>query len=168
MTEDDMVGWHHRLDGHEFEQALGVGDAQGATPWTAAHQASLFITNSQSLLKLMSIEPVMPSNCLILCRPLLLLSSVFPSNRVLSSESVLHIKWPKYWSFTFRISPFNEYSGRIFLRIDWFDLLAVQGTLKSLSSSTPQIKSIKCSALSLLYGPILMSIHDYWKNHSFD
>ena len=100
-----------------------------ATPWTAALQASLSITNSKSLLKLMSIESVMPSNHLILRRPLLL-PSVFPSIRVFSSESVLRIRWPKYWSFS--ISPSNEYSGVISFRIDWFDLLAVQGTLKSL------------------------------------
>ena len=102
------------------------------TPWTAAHQAFLSITNSQSLLKLMSIESVMPSNYLILCRPLLLLPSIFPSIRVFSNESVLPIRWPKYWSFSFSISPSNEYSGLISFRIDWLDLLAVQGTLKSL------------------------------------
>ena len=102
------------------------------TPWTAAHQASLSITNSQSLLKLMSIKSVMPSNHLILCHPLLLLPSVFPSIRVFSKESVLCIRWPKYWSFSFSISPSNEYSGLISFRIDCFDLLVVQGTLKSL------------------------------------
>ena len=105
-----------------------------ATPWTPAHQASLFITNSLSLLKLMSIELVMPSNHLILCRPLLLLPSVFPSIRVFSIESVLWIRWPKYrsFSFSFSISPFNKYSGLISFTIGWFDLLAVQGTLSSL------------------------------------
>ena len=103
-----------------------------ATPWTAARQASLSITNSWSLLKLMSIELVMPSNHLILCHPILLLPSIFPNIRVFSSETVLLIRWPKYWSFSFSISPSNEYSGLISLRIDWFDLLAVQGTLKSL------------------------------------
>ena len=102
------------------------------TSWTAACQASLSINNSQSLLKLMSIESVIPSNHLILCRPLLLLTSIFPSIRVFTSESVLHIRCPKYWSFSFSISPFNEYSGLISFRIDWSDLLAVQGTLKSL------------------------------------
>ena len=102
------------------------------TPWTAARQASLSITNSQRLLKLMSIELVMPSNHLIFCCPLLLLSSIFPSIRVFSSESVLHIWWPKYWGFSFSISPSNEYSGMLSFRIDRFDLLAVQGTLKSL------------------------------------
>ena len=101
-------------------------------PWTAICQASLSITNSWSLLKLMSIELVMPCNHLILCRPLLLLPSVFPSMRVFSNESVLCIRWPKYWSFSFRISSSNEYSGLISFRIDWFHLLAVQGTLKSL------------------------------------
>ena len=103
-----------------------------ATPWTAAHQASLSITNSPSLLKLMSIGSVMPSNYLILCRPLLLLPSIFPSIRVFSNKSVLHIKWPKYWSFSFNISPSNEHPGLISFRMDWLDLLAVQGTLKSL------------------------------------
>ena len=102
------------------------------TPWAAAHQASLSITNSQSLLKLMSIESVMPSNHVILCRPLLLPPSIFPSIRVFSSESALHKRWPKYWSFSFSISPPNEYSRLISFRIDWFDLLAVQGTLRSL------------------------------------
>ena len=100
-----------------------------ATPWTAAHQASLSITNSQNLLKLMSIESVMPSNHLILCRPLLLLPSIFTSIRVFSNESALHIRWPKYWSFSFSISPSNEHSGLISFRVDWLDLFAVQGTL---------------------------------------
>ena len=103
-----------------------------ATPWTAARQASLSITNSWSLLKLMSIASVMPSNHLILCHPLLLLPSIFPSIRVFSNELVLCIRWPKHWSFSFSISPSNEYSGLISFRIDWFVLLAVQGTLKSL------------------------------------
>ena len=102
-----------------------------ATPWTAAHQATLSITNSHSLLKLMSIESMMPSNHLILCHPLLL-SSIFLSLRVFSNESVLHIRWPKYWSFSLSISPSNEHSGLISIRMDWLDLLAVQGTLKSL------------------------------------
>ena len=103
-----------------------------ATPWTAEPQAFLSITNSCSLLKLMSIESVMPSNHLILCRPLLLLPSIFPSTRVSSNESALHIRWPQYWSFSFSISTSNEYSGLISFRMDWLDLLAVQGTLKSL------------------------------------
>ena len=102
------------------------------TPWTVAHQASLSITNSRSLVKLMSIELVMPSNDLILCHPLLLPLSIFPSIRVFSNESVLCIRWPKYWSFSFSISPSNKYSGLISFRLDWLDLLAVQGTLRSL------------------------------------
>ena len=102
------------------------------TPWTAARQASLSITNSWSLPQLMSIKSVMPSNCLILCCPLLLPPSIFPSIRVFSSESALHIRWPKYWSFSFNISPSNEYPRLISFRMDWLDLLAVQGTLKSL------------------------------------
>ena len=102
------------------------------TPWNAACQASLSITNSQSLPKLMSIESVMPSNHLILCRPLLLLPSIFPSIRVFSNESALHIRWPKDWSFIFNISPSNEHPGLISFRMDWLDLLAVQGTFKSL------------------------------------
>ena len=112
------------------------------TPWNAAHQASLSITNSQSLLKLMSIESVMPSNHLILCCPLLLLSSIFPSVRVFSNESVLRIRWPKYWSFSFNISPSNEHPEPISFRMDWLDLLAVQGTLKSLLQSHSSKASI--------------------------
>ena len=103
-----------------------------AIPWTAARQASLSITNSWSLLKLMSIESVVPSSHLILCRPLLLLSLIFPSIRVFTNESILHIMWPKYWSFSFNISPSNDYLGLISFRMDWLDLLAVQGTCKSL------------------------------------
>ena len=103
-----------------------------ATPWTAAHQASLSITNSQTLLKLISIKSMMSSDHLILCHPLLLLPSIFPSIRVFCNESVLHIRWPMYWRFSFSISSSNEYSGLISFRIDWFDLLAVQGTLKNL------------------------------------
>ena len=138
-----------------------------ATPWTAACQASLSITTSRSLTKLMSIESVMPSNHLILCLPLLLLSLIFPSNRVFSNESVLRIKWPKYWSFSFNISPSNEHSGLISFRMYWLDLLAVQGTLKSLLQHH-RWKRINSSALSLLHSPTLTSIHDYWKNHSLD
>ena len=121
-----------------------------ATPWTAAHQASLSITNSRSLLKLMSIKSVMPSNHLILCRPLLLLPSIFPSIRVFSSRSVLHIRWPNYCSFSFSISPSNEYSGLISLRMDWFDL-AVQGTPKSLLQHHSSKASIlQCSAFFMV------------------
>ena len=133
-------------------------------PWTAAHQASLSVTLSLSLLKLMSIVLVMPSKHLIVCCLLLLLPSIFPSIRVFSNKSVLHIRWPKYWSFS--ISPSNEYSRLNSLTIDWFDFLVVQGTLKSLPA--PQFKSINSLALSLLYGQTLTSIHDYWKNLSFD
>ena len=121
-----------------------------ATPWAAALQASLSITNSQSMLKLIPIELVMSSNHLILCHPLLLLPSIFPSIRVFSKESVLHIRWPKYWSFSFSISPSNEYSGLISFKIDWFDLLAVQGQE---SSPTPQFKSINSLVLSFLCSP---------------
>ena len=117
------------------------------TPWTAACQATLSFTISQSLLKLMSIELVMPSNYLILCHPRLLLPSIFPSIRVFPKESVLHIRWPKYWSFSFNISPSNEHSGLLFFRMDWLDLLAVQGTLKSLLQHHSSKASILgCSA----------------------
>ena len=137
------------------------------TPWTAARQASLSITNSRSLLRFMPIESVMPSSHLILCRPLLLLPSIFPSIRVFSCESAHHIRWPEYWSFSFNISPSNEHSGLISFRMDWLDLLTVQGNSQE-SSLTPQFKSINSSALSFLYSPTLTSIHDSWKNHSLD
>ena len=137
-----------------------------ATPWIAAHQASLSITNSQSLLKLMPIESVMPSSHLILSHPLLLLPPIPPSIRVFSNESTLCMRWPKYWSFSFSISPSNEHPGLIF-RMDWLDLLVVQGTLKS-HPPTLQFKSINSLMLNFLYSPILTSKHDYWKNHSFD
>ena len=122
-----------------------------ATPWTAAHQASLSITNSQSLLKLMSIESVRSSNQFILCRPLLLPTSIIPSIRVFSNESVLRIMWKKYWNFSFSISPSNVYSGLISFRIDWDDLLAVQGTLKSLLQHHGSKASILwCSAFFMV------------------
>ena len=133
------------------------------TPWTAACQASLSVTNFWNLPKLMSIASVMPSNHLILCRPLLLLPSIFPSIRVFN-ESVPRIKWPQYWSFSFSISPSTEYSGLISFRMDCLALLAFQGTLKS----HLQHKSINSLALNFLYSPILTSIHDYRKNHSLD
>ena len=121
------------------------------TPWTATHQASLSITNSQRLLKLMSIELVMPSNHLILCHPLLFQPSINPSIRVFSNESVLHIRWPKYWSFSFIISPSNENSGLISFRMDWLDILAVQGTLKSLLQHHSSKESILlCSAFYIV------------------
>ena len=119
------------------------------TPWTAARQTSLSFTISWSLRKLMSIESVMPSNYLVFCHPLLLLPSVFPSIRIFSNESALHIRWPKYWSFSFSISPSKKYSGLISFRIDWFDVLAVQGTLKS-RLPTPQFRSISSLARRLL------------------
>ena len=120
-------------------------------PWTAAHQAYLSINNSWSLLKLMSIELVMPSNHLILCCSLLLLPSIFPSIRVFSNESVLHISWPKYWSLSFSISPSNEYSGLISFRMDWLDILAVQGTLNSLlQHHTSKASILRCSAFFIV------------------
>ena len=134
--------------------------SDSVTPWTAARQASLSFTISWGLLKLMSTESVMPSNHLILCRSRLLLPSIFPSIKIFSSESVLHIRWPKYWSFNFSISPSDKYSGLISFRIDWFDLLAVQGTLKNLLQHH-NLKSINSLALSLFYGPTLTYVHDY-------
>ena len=135
-----------------------------AAPRTAARQASLSFTNSRNLLKLTSIESVMPSNHLILCRPLLL-PSIFPSIRVFSKESVLRIRWPKYWSFNFNISPSNEYLGLISFRMDWLDLLAVQGTLRSfLQHHSSKASILRCSAFFMVHP----SIHDYWKNQSFD
>ena len=126
---------------------------------------TITLSSSWTLLKLMSIELVMPCNHLILCCPLLLLPSIFPSIRVFSNESVLLVRWPKYWSFSFSISPSSEYSGQISFRVDWLDLLEVQVTLKSLL----QHHSSKASVfVSFLYSPILTSIHDYWKKHSFD
>ena len=133
MTEDEMVGWHHRPNGHEFELAPEVGDA-----FQQSHPLSS------------------PSS-----------TSVFPRNRVFSNDLALCIRGPNYWSFSCSISPSNEYSGLISFWMDWLDLLAVQGTLKSLLP-TPQFKSTNSSALSFFYGPTLTSIHDYWKNHSFD
>ena len=139
-----------------------------ATPWTAAHQASLSITNSRSLLKLISIESVSLSNHLILHRPFLLPPSIYPSIRVFSSESVLCIRWSKYWSFSFSISPSNEHSGLISFRMDWLDLLEVQDTLKSLVFSSTTVQKYQFFGARFLYNPTLLSIHDYWKNHSFD
>ena len=135
-------------------------------PWTAARQAILSITNSQSLLKLMSIESVMPSNHLILCHPLLFLPSIFPSIRVFPNESVLHIRWPKFWSFSFSISPSNEYQE--WFPLGWTGWISLQSKGLSRVFSNTTVKSINSSALSFLYSPTLTSIHDYWKNHSFD
>ena len=135
------------------------------TPWTAAHQSSLSIANSRSLLKLMSIESVMSSNHLILYHPLFLLSSIFPSISLFFNESVLHIRWPKYWSFSFSISPSIEYSGQIFFRMDWFDPLAVQGTLKNLLQHYSSKASIlRCSAYQFFDAQLSL-----WSNsHIFD
>ena len=128
------------------------------TSWTAARQASLSITNSQSLPKLMSVESVMPSNHLILCRPLLLLPSIFPNIRVFSNESALCIRWPKYWNFSFNISPSNEHPGLISFRMDWLDLLAVQGTLKSLlQHHSSKASVLLCSTFFI----VQLSIHTW-------
>ena len=135
------------------------------TPWTVACQTPLSSTVSQSLFRFMSFESMMLSNHFVLCFPLLILPLVFPSIRVFSNELALHIRWPKYWSFSFSINPSNEYSGLIFFRIDWLDLLAVQGTLKSLL----QHHRLKASILQLsAFFITLTSVHDYWKNHDFD
>ena len=139
--------------------------SDSATPCTTAHQASLSISNSKSLPKILSTELVMPSNHLILSHPLLLLLLIFPSIRVFSIELAVCIRWPKYWSFSFSISPSNEHRGLISFRMDWLDLLTVQGTLQS---PTPQFKSINSLVLSFLYSPTLTSIHDYWKNYRLD
>ena len=136
-------------------------------PMNHSTPASLSITNSQSSPKLTSIELVMPSSHLILCPPLLLLPPIPPSIRVFSNESTLHMRWPKYWSFSLSINPSNEHPGLVSFRMDWLDLLAVQGTLKSLLP-TSHFKSINSSALSFLHNPTLTSIHDHWKNHSLD
>ena len=136
------------------------------TPWTVACQVSLSLSISLSLHKVMSIDLVIPFNHIILCCPPLLLPSIFPSIRVFSSESFLHIRWPKYWSFSFNISPSTEYSGLISFRMDWFYLLAVQGILKSLFQH--QFESINSLVLKLVYGSTLTSVHNYWKNHSCD
>ena len=153
-----------------------------ATPWTVARHASLSITNSQSPPKLMSIESVIPSNHLILCCPLLLLPSIFPCIRVFTNESALCIRRPKYWSFSFSISPSNEYSGLISFRMDWLDLLAVQGTLKSrLQHHSSKATILQCSAFFIvqhshglhwnsttLHYTTLQLSHGHWKNHSLD
>ena len=145
------------------------------TPWIAARQASLSITISRSSLKLTSIESVMPSSHLILCHPLFLLPSIPPSIRVFCNESMLPMRWPKYWSFSFSIIPFKEHPGLISFRMEWLDLLQ-NGLVRSpcsprdsqVSSPTPQFKSINSSAFSFLHSPTLTSIHDHGKNHSLD
>ena len=138
------------------------------TLWTAACQASLPFITSWSLCKFMSMELVVPSNHLILCWPLLILPSIFPTIRIFSNESDLRMRWPKYWSFSFsiRISPSNEYSGLISFRIDWFDPCSPRDSQES--PPKPEFESISSLVLSFLYGPTLTSIYNYWKNHSFD
>ena len=154
LLQTILQSYSHQDSSVQFSCSV-VSDS--VIPWTSGHRASLSITNSQSLLKLMSVKSVMPSNHLILCHPLLLLPSIFPSIRVFSNESVLCIRWPKYWSFSFSISLANEYSGLISFRIDWFDLLAVQGTLKSLL----QHHSLKASILWRLAFFIVKFSHPY-------
>ena len=160
----------HLCSSVQFSRSV-VSDS--ATPWPAAHQASLSITNSRSLLKLTSIESVMPSNHLILCHPLLLLFSIFPSIRVFSNESALRIRWPEYCSFSFSISPPSEYSGLISFRIDWLDLLAVQGTLKSLLQYYSSKASVlwcsgffmfQLSHLGIIYYNIVVFVFDSWNS----
>ena len=151
---------------HQFSSVQSLSRVRlFVTPWIAAHQASLSITISRSSLRLASIESVMPSSHLILCRPLLLLPSIFPSIRVFSNESALRIRWPKDWSFSFSISPSKGHLGLMSFRMDSLDLLAIQGTLKSLL----QHHSSRASILhSFLHSPTLTSIRDHWKNHSLD
>ena len=158
-----MIRWHHQLNGHVKSFSC---DQLFVTPWTAAYQASLSITSSQRLLKLMSIELVMPSNHLILCRPLLLLPPILLSIRVFSNESDFCIGWPKYWSFSYSISPSNEYSGLISFSFDWFLYLQSKGYSRIFSNTT--VQSISSLALSFRYSPTLTSIYDYWKNRRFD
>ena len=158
-----MINFHQHII-HQFSSVQSFSRVQlSATPWIAARQASLSITNTQSSPKLMCIKSVMPSSHLILCRHLLLLPPIPPSIRVFSKESTLRMKWPKYWSFSLSISPSNEHSGLVSFRMDWLDLLTVQGTLKSLL----QHHSSK-AALSFLHSLTLTSIHDHWKNHILD
>ena len=144
-----------------------VSDSLGP-PWTTAHQASLSITNSWSLPKLMSIESVLPSNHLIFCRLLLFPPSVFPSTRVFSNESAVHVRGPKYWNFSFNISPSSEYSGLISFRMDWLDLLAVQGTLKSLLHHQNSKASILWHSACFMVQLSHPYMTTYWNNHSFD
>ena len=163
-----LTHWQNTTNSSQCSSVQSLSHVQlFATPWIAARQASLSITNSRSSLRLTSIESVMPSSHLILCRPLLLLPPIPPSIRVFSNESTLRMKWPKYWSFSFSIIPSKEIPGPISFRMDWLDLLAVQGTLQE-SSPKPQFKSINSLALSFLHSPTLTFIHDHWKNHSLD
>ena len=178
-----ILAWKSRGDGGQWGSGQrGHGYAYGrfmfssvqslshvrhfVAPWTVARQASLFITDSWSLLRLMSIEPVMPSNHLILCRPLFLLPLIFPSIRIFSNELALHIRYQKYWSFSFSISSSKEYSGLI--SFNWLLESPCSPRESQETSPTPRFKSINSLGLSFLYSPTLTSIHGYWKNHSFD
>ena len=160
----NRLGIRHRLSFSSVQSLSRVW--LFATSWTAACQASLSITNSQSSLRLTPIESVMPSSHLILCRPLLLLPPIPPSIRIFSNESTLHMRWPKYWSFSFSISPSKKRPGLISFRMDWFDLLAVQGTLKSLLQ--PHSSKASIPQRSAFFTVQLTSIHDCGKNHSLD
>ena len=164
MTSQQISCYINNISSVQFSCSV-VSDS--ATPWTVACQASLSVTSSQNSLKLMSIESVMSSNHLILWRPLLLLPSIPPIIRIFSNESTFHKRWPKYWSFSFSISPSNEHPGLIFFSMDWLDLLSNQKGFQE-SSPTPQFKSINSSVLSFLHSPTLTSIHNHWKNHSLD
>ena len=168
LMHSSLIGcWWGNKEVSEFSSVQSLSRVRLlVTPWTAARQASLSITDSWSLLKCMSIESVMPSNHLIFCHPLLLLPPTPPSIRVFSNESALLMRWPKYWSFSFSISLSNEHPGLISFTMDWLDLLAAQGTLKSLLQHHSSKASIL--VLSFLYCPTLTSINDYWKNHSLD
>ena len=165
-----MLNWFFMKNAKKFSEVRIVVQSLSrvqlfATPWTAAHQASLSFTISRSLLKFMSIESVMPFSHLNLCHPLLLLPSIFPRSRISSSKLALHIRQPKYWSFSFSTSPSNEYSGLISFRIDWFENWLVWSPRcprdSQESSPAPQFESISSSVLNLLYGPTLVSVHDY-------
>ena len=160
-----LLCYHFHLSPYQSSSVRSLSRVRlFVTPWTAVCQASLSITSFWSLLKLMSIESVMPSNHLILCHPFLLLPSIFPSIRVFSNESVLHIRWPKYWSFSFSISPSNENSGLISFRMDWLGLLAVQGVFKCLLHAHSLKTSILwCSAFFIIQ--LSHPLHDDWKNH---
>ena len=160
--------WGHRTVGHNSATcSIAQLYPTLCSPMNReAHQASLSLTISQNLPKFMSTASVMLSSHLILWHPLLFLPSILPSIRDFSNESTVHIRWTKYWSFTFSISPSNEYSGLISFRIDWFDLLAIQGSLRM--SSVPQFEGINSLALHLLYGTALTSLHNYWKDHSLE
>ena len=158
---------HHRCSSVQFSSVHSLSRVRlFATPWIAALQASLSITDARSSLRLTSIESVMPSRHLILGRPLLLLPSIPPSMKVFSSESTLHMRWPKYWSFSFSIIPSKEIPGLISFRMDWLDLCSPRDSQES--SPTPQFKRINSLVLSLLHSPTLTSIPDHWKNHSLD